>query len=295
MSEFPISTDDFDPERTAAMADTDKVLYMIVFDDADRPHEIVVGGKRARYRYKQISLSWNAHLFVKIDSNSRDERHPSASDPAAADGEPGALPTLPAPPWGDNFKAWLEARNEAEVTQALQDYTREAQRAAVEPVRRHLKSMQRIYDASPDLHAELHAERFARQLAAPPTPAARENADYQCTECSWSGSVSKAVGDQSDVICFECDASCVPRRPADSACHDATGAHLVRDEWIVTRIDPRPAKCDKKGFNNCCGEDCVHDAEVAQSRASWAAFDSVACPGGASQLQAPAAPKDVEP
>lgn len=61
------------PTREEALADTDQVPYLIYFDDADRKPEPVVGGKRARYRFSQVSISWNAHLFAKIASNSRDD------------------------------------------------------------------------------------------------------------------------------------------------------------------------------------------------------------------------------
>ena len=65
--------------RDAALADCDQVPYLIVYDDVDQVNEQVIGGTRARYRFKQISGSWNAHLFVKIASNSQDEKYPSAT------------------------------------------------------------------------------------------------------------------------------------------------------------------------------------------------------------------------
>lgn len=46
--------------------------YLILFDDTERPVETMFGEEIARKRYADISMSWNAHLFVKIDSNSRD-------------------------------------------------------------------------------------------------------------------------------------------------------------------------------------------------------------------------------
>jgi len=55
-----------------------RVPYMIVFDDADRPPELIIGKASAEIYYRRVSLSWNAHLFVKIASNSRDEKRPSA-------------------------------------------------------------------------------------------------------------------------------------------------------------------------------------------------------------------------
>lgn len=46
--------------------------YLILFDDTERPVETMFGEDIARKRYAAVSMSWNAHLFVKIDSNSRD-------------------------------------------------------------------------------------------------------------------------------------------------------------------------------------------------------------------------------
>jgi hypothetical protein len=67
-----------DAGQAQALADADQVPYLIVYDDVDQQAEPVIGGTRARYRFKQISGSWNAHLYVKIESNSRDETFPSA-------------------------------------------------------------------------------------------------------------------------------------------------------------------------------------------------------------------------
>lgn len=55
--------------------------HIIVFDDADRPNEMFSGaGARpaALRRWQQISVSWNAHLFVRIERNSRDDQYPCA-------------------------------------------------------------------------------------------------------------------------------------------------------------------------------------------------------------------------
>lgn len=46
--------------------------WMIYFDDADRRPEIFTDEGCARKRYEQISVSWNAHLFKRVHSNSRD-------------------------------------------------------------------------------------------------------------------------------------------------------------------------------------------------------------------------------
>jgi hypothetical protein len=56
--------------------------YLIRYDDTDRKDELFAmsGGRDAAiYRYKQISGNWNAHLFVKIDSNCRDVKCPNAA------------------------------------------------------------------------------------------------------------------------------------------------------------------------------------------------------------------------
>lgn len=65
----------------------DEVPYLIVFDDQDRKPELCIGSEVARLRYEQISMSWNAHLYVKIDSNSRDCEWPNATPAAAAEPE----------------------------------------------------------------------------------------------------------------------------------------------------------------------------------------------------------------
>lgn len=60
-------------------------IFAILYDDAERRHEIIAGEKAARARFARISDSWNAHLFGKIESNSRDDRH--ANDNVALAGE----------------------------------------------------------------------------------------------------------------------------------------------------------------------------------------------------------------
>ncbi len=67
-----------------AMADQDQVPHMIVFDDADQQARTVIGTTRARFCFQQISGSWNAHLFAKIASNSRDCKYPNYTTPASA-------------------------------------------------------------------------------------------------------------------------------------------------------------------------------------------------------------------
>ena len=88
----------------------ENAIWAIVFDDTERRHEIVQGERAARARFKQISDNWNAHLFVKIASNSRDDRH--ANDNARL-GPPGRgmvpmdwQPIETAPKDGAAFLAW---------------------------------------------------------------------------------------------------------------------------------------------------------------------------------------------
>ncbi|WP_178081562.1 hypothetical protein [Pseudomonas sp. Choline-3u-10] len=66
----------------ASLAIPEECPHMIVFDDADRQPLMFAGaGSRpaALKTFKQISQSWNAHLFARIAGNSRDDRHPSAT------------------------------------------------------------------------------------------------------------------------------------------------------------------------------------------------------------------------
>ncbi|CAB4149769.1 hypothetical protein UFOVP555_29 [uncultured Caudovirales phage] len=70
-----------------ALAIPDECPHMIVFDDADRePFMFAGAGAResAIKAFEQVSTSWNAHLFVRVERNSRDDRYPSAlSTPVA--------------------------------------------------------------------------------------------------------------------------------------------------------------------------------------------------------------------
>lgn len=66
-------------EQTDAVPE--ETPHIIVFDDADRPNEMFSGaGARpaALRRWEQISVSWNAHLFVRVERNSRDDPYPCA-------------------------------------------------------------------------------------------------------------------------------------------------------------------------------------------------------------------------
>lgn len=48
-------------------------LYLIMFDDTEVPVETMFGEEVAHKRFEQVSQNWNAHLFVKVKSNSRDD------------------------------------------------------------------------------------------------------------------------------------------------------------------------------------------------------------------------------
>lgn len=80
------------PERQGEGWLPETGAYLIRYDDTEQEDELFVGqGARgaAQGRYEQISGNWNAHLFVKIDSNSRDCNTPNATThPAAPVGVP---------------------------------------------------------------------------------------------------------------------------------------------------------------------------------------------------------------
>lgn len=65
-----------------AVAIPDECPHMIVFDDTERSPLMFAGaGARdaALKTWEKISGSWNAHLFVRIERNSRDDRYPSVT------------------------------------------------------------------------------------------------------------------------------------------------------------------------------------------------------------------------
>lgn len=55
--------------------------HLIVFDDTDR-QQLMFAGNGAREAalntWERVSMSWNAHLFVRVERNSRDDLYPSA-------------------------------------------------------------------------------------------------------------------------------------------------------------------------------------------------------------------------
>ncbi|MGP0171214.1 hypothetical protein ACSVIJ_04950 [Pseudomonas sp. NCHU5208] len=64
------------------LAIPDECPLLITFDDTER-QPLVFAGTGARSAalkaWAQISQSWNAHLFARIERNSRDDRYPSAT------------------------------------------------------------------------------------------------------------------------------------------------------------------------------------------------------------------------
>lgn len=100
--------------------------YLILFDDTERPVETMFGEEIARKRYADISMSWNAHLFVKIDSNSRDAMF--AKNNATVVTSPPAPVALDDSTTSDKYRAelydevWQKARDMgfANVTDALE-------------------------------------------------------------------------------------------------------------------------------------------------------------------------------
>ncbi|WP_176707263.1 hypothetical protein [Pseudomonas sp. AU12215] len=56
--------------------------HLILFDDADvKPIMFAGSGARraALTKWEQVSINWNAHLFVRIEKNCRDDRYPCAT------------------------------------------------------------------------------------------------------------------------------------------------------------------------------------------------------------------------
>lgn len=71
-------------ESKREAAHTPGPVWLILFDDRDRPPEIITDEAAARERFRRISDSWNGHLFVKVQSNSRDDPYYGANATLAA-------------------------------------------------------------------------------------------------------------------------------------------------------------------------------------------------------------------
>lgn len=64
----------------------DECPHLILFDDADvKPIMFAGSGARraALAKWEQVSINWNAHLFVRIEKNCRDDHYPCATLAAA--------------------------------------------------------------------------------------------------------------------------------------------------------------------------------------------------------------------
>jgi hypothetical protein len=83
LGHFEAVTKELSPPDLAAAAER-ATAYMIVFDDKDRDPEIIFGESSARAAFASVSLNWNAHLFVMIESNSPVESQ-HAQQPTYAD------------------------------------------------------------------------------------------------------------------------------------------------------------------------------------------------------------------
>ena len=86
-------------DSAASLVVPDDCPHILWFDDQDLKPVVFAGNgaKRAALEaYRQASMQWNAHLFVRIAVNSRDCLYPCAAPqqeaPKAAPGEPNAFP-----------------------------------------------------------------------------------------------------------------------------------------------------------------------------------------------------------
>lgn len=124
--------------------------FAIVFDDADRRHEIVFTEAAARERFRQISASWNAHLFVKVESNSRDDKHANRNIPWPPYASPRPAGGGEAVAWRAHAAQWL--RRKAETTQPAAEVTGWANPAHSLP--------DRLYRLADELDSEQEAAPF---------------------------------------------------------------------------------------------------------------------------------------
>ncbi|WP_448679971.1 hypothetical protein [Pseudomonas nicosulfuronedens] len=72
--------------RARVVVVPDECPHLIMFDDADvKPIMFAGCGARraALAKWEQVSINWNAHLFVRIEKNCRDDRYPCATLAAA--------------------------------------------------------------------------------------------------------------------------------------------------------------------------------------------------------------------
>ncbi|QCI13062.1 hypothetical protein E6B08_17540 [Pseudomonas putida] len=69
-------------ESQASMSIPEECPHLIIFDDTEC-EQLMFSGAGARTaalkKWEAISTAWNAHLFVRVARNSRDDEHPSAA------------------------------------------------------------------------------------------------------------------------------------------------------------------------------------------------------------------------
>jgi hypothetical protein len=73
------SIDEANSTHAQEVEEQEDALFLIYYDDRDMKPEILVGESGARARFAQVSVSWNAHLFGKIESNSHDSQFADAN------------------------------------------------------------------------------------------------------------------------------------------------------------------------------------------------------------------------
>lgn len=92
-------------------------IYLIFFDDQDVRPEIITSGAAARERFRRVSDQWNAHLFVKVQSNTRDDPAYSRNAPqppaASSDAQPNRWMHVKS---GGIYDVLMTAKSEADST-----------------------------------------------------------------------------------------------------------------------------------------------------------------------------------
>lgn len=58
---------------------SDNIVCLIYFDEHGIDPLVIVGYRSAKERFRQVSQQYNAHFFVKIESNSKDDPYFSSN------------------------------------------------------------------------------------------------------------------------------------------------------------------------------------------------------------------------
>lgn len=75
--------------RARVVVIPDECPHLILFDDAEVKPIMFAGSgarKAALAKWEQVSIGWNAHLFVRLEKNCRDDIYPSLSGKAVSEG-----------------------------------------------------------------------------------------------------------------------------------------------------------------------------------------------------------------